>query len=302
MKRKYLPWFLAAVLLVSASCGSQNQNRQPLENSIEPPILEEVPDTAVTPSEEATPAVDTEEQWAASQAAWDGTAGGALTMDEAAAVLAEQVAAFYLALPDWVEYRPADMQVAQVDIFDAYYGEPANFCCTMEFYISLTSEDPGTLARSYWETGAGLSGPISTGPYSGCYTWGAEVRVEKNEAGDWYCADYGTGGYTVKFPYTLSSGLENSLENAPLEGLVEQMTLTAGWTHDWIIPKHILAKPLDTLAGLSDILDGYSPEEAENVCRALAELFSNVGYDPSEGVSQEELRGVMAAQYQEYFE
>lgn len=237
---------------------------------------------------------------AAGSLIWAGTADGELPMEEAARLLAEQVAGNYCGLPDWAGYRPEDMRVSSTNVFDAYYGDPVHFCCNMMFCVSLAENDLDGMARGYWEVGSGLGEPISEGEYSGYYDWGREVLVRKNEDGDWYCSDWGTGGYSVNLPYSMSHSGADSIEYAPLEGLVEQLTLTEGFTHDWILPLYIIEKPKDTLEELNAILDGYDQGNVKTICQALAAYLRDEKYIHFGGMMLEDLRELLAPAYQEY--
>lgn len=235
---------------------------------------------------------------AASALARSGTADGDLSMEEAAALLAEQWAEMYRTLPGWVEYRPADMQVSVTDIFDAFYGEPSQFCCDMSFVISV-GYDPRQ--RGYWEAGAGLSDPIAEGEFAGYYHWGMQTLVAKNGDGNWYIADAGSGGYSVYLPgYSLSGGAENDLGNAPLRDLVDFYFQTAGFTHDYLLPYLISEKSPEELQDLNALLDQRTREEAKALVQNIAQVIQKCGW--GDMVTLEELHDALDAKYQTYLD
>lgn len=209
---------------------------------------------------------------------WSGAVDGGLDMDAAAARLAEQVAEAYRNVPDWVEWKPADFQLSSVSVFDAYRGKPENFCCGMGFRLLV--EDPDSAQAGYWQAGSGLGEPDG----DGYYYWGSEVTVQKNGAGDWYCADRGTGGASVLLPFGWAW-----TEGVPLEDLVDAFFLTEGFTHDWLLAKYIVAQPSEALAELPELLAGRTEAELQNFGATLAALYRDY---PSEEnwASQEDLR------------
>lgn len=215
---------------------------------------------------------------AMSALAWSGTVDGGLDMDAAAARLAEQVAEEYRNVPDWVEWKPADFRVGGVSVFDAYRGEPENFCCGMGFRLLV--EDPDSARAGYWQAGSGLGEPDGDGYYG----WGSEVTVRKNGAGDWYCSDRGTGGASVLLPFGWAW-----TEGVPLKDLVDAFFLTEGYTHDWLLAKYIAAQPPEALAELPELLAGRTEAELQNFGATLAALYRD---HPGEEdwVSQADLR------------
>ena len=199
---------------------------------------------------------------AASARVWDVTADGALSPEEAAKELGEQVAANYRAVPAWVTWKPEDARFGGSVVFDWYKGQPENFCCGLGLRVKLA--DPMGEGGGYWQAGAGLDEPDGEGYYS----WGREALVKKNEAGDWYIADRGTGGYTVELPL-------GSLDSASLEQLTDAFFLTEGSTHDWLLPYYILSRSETELSALPELLDGRTEGEARELCRLLADCAEN---------------------------
>lgn len=230
---------------------------------------------------------------------WDGTADGSLSPADAAALLAEQVAENYRNTPDWLDWKPLDFQVESAYVFDVYNGEDfPNFCFGGGFCVRL--DDPNYMQ---WQAGAGLDDPITEGPFAGYYRWGREIIVTKNAGGDWYIADCGTGGYSVEFPdWSWSSGVENSLNNAALEDLADLFFLTEGVTHEYRLPSYICERPAEELAGLNDLLDRHTRQEAQDLCRALA-AYLNAGFGESNHnalSSLEDLNALLSPAYQAY--
>ncbi len=233
-----------------------------------------------------------------SSSAWDGTADGSLSPEEAAAVLAESVAERYRNTPDWLAWKPLDFQVESVKVIDIYKGEEPNFCFWGNFALRL--DDP---SHMQWQAGSGLDEAVAEGPYAGYFNWAREIMVEKNSAGNWYIADYGTGGYSVNLSgWSMSSGLENSLEKASLEELADLFFLTEGWSHDYLLPAYICQRPAEELAGLNDLLARHTEADAQEFCRALAAYF-NAGFGESSYDtlrSLEDLNALLSPAWQAY--
>ena len=113
----------------------------------------------------------------------------------------------------------------------------------------------------YWQAGAGLESPDA----DGYYEWGRQVHVMKNDEGNWYPADRGTGGCFVN---------PENRENKPqLEWLVELFCLTEGFTHDWRTPCQILDLPEVELAALPALLDQLTEAEARELCAVLGDCL-----------------------------
>ena len=209
---------------------------------------------------------------------YGGSVDGSLDMDAACRALAGDIARRVMALPDWVAWKPADFQVSAAEVFDRYYGQPEQFCANIHFYLQPTDDDISSEARGWWETGSGLSGPVEGGQWDGYYGWGRECLVQKNDAGDWVLRDMGTGGASVDLPgWTLSVGVENSLERATLSQLVELFDLTEGRTHDYLLPDYMIGRPAEELAGLGDILADRSRADARALYDALAAYLAEYG-------------------------
>lgn len=231
--------------------------------------------------------------------AWANTVDGSFSPAEAAEILAGSVAGSYRNTPDWPAWRPLDFQVESAEVFDVYKGEDApQFCFGARFCLRLDGPN-----YSQWQVGSGLGDPIADGPFAGYYRWGREVWVVKNADGDWYMADWGTGGYSVDLPgWTLSYGEENYLGNASLEELVDLFCLTEGDTHEYRLPKFICERPAEELAGLNGLLDRRTEAVARELCRALT-AYLNAGYGADYGdtlTSVDELNELLAPAYQSY--
>ena len=80
------------------------------------------------------------------------------------------------------------------------------------------------------------------------------MHVKRNENGDWYVYDKGTGGYLADLPF--------AWEDATLEMLVEAFFESEGDTHEWEIPYYILALPREQLRALPELLEDLAEEEA----------------------------------------
>lgn len=186
---------------------------------------------------------------------WSGTVDGAMAMDAAAAQLAEQVAEEYRHVPSWVAWKPLDVQVEQADVYDAYLGEPEQFCFEAVFRVLL---DETVLYASQWSAGAGV---YDQEP-DGYWHWATRVYVCRDGAGDWYCADRGTGGVTVRLPVSEEG-------EARIAGLVDAFYLTEGLSHETLIPSAILEMPEEWQWDLSRLLDRRTKEEAKALCHAL---------------------------------
>lgn len=224
---------------------------------------------------------------------------GSLSPAEAARQLSERWAEHERNMPDWQDGKPLDFQVESAEVFDVYSGEDLpNFCFGASFCLLLDRPE-----YSRWQAGSGLDDPIAEGPFAGYYRWGREVLVTKNSDGDWYMADYGTGGYSVEFPdWSWSSGVENSLNNAALEDLADLFFLTEGVTHEYRLPSYICERPAEELAGLNDLLDRHTRQEAQDLCRALA-AYLNAGFGESNHnalSSLEDLNALLSPAYQAY--
>lgn len=193
---------------------------------------------------------------AVSAGVWAVTADGSETdLEKAAAEIAEQAAEHYRNVPDWVSWKPLDVQAGDIAVYDVYRGELEQFCCHMSLRVRLEQADGRD--ASYWQAGAGLNGPDE----EGYYTWETDVRIVKDRHGDWSCCDHGTGGLSVELPF--------EQEEARLEELVDAFYLTEGLTHDSVLPDYILQRPADSLRVLPQLLDKRKEAEAEALCRAL---------------------------------
>ncbi len=182
------------------------------------------------------------------------------------AKLLEQVAERYRSAPDWVRWKPADVKTGEVSVFDAYYGEPENFCCGMGLRV-LVEGGADELPRAHWEAGSGLGEPDAEGYYG----WGREVLVRKNADGDWYCSDYGTGGYSALLPFSQPGAVT-------LPELVDAFFLTEGFSHDWLVPYYILEQPEEGMKGLPELLDGRTEAEARDLCGILGKNLRDYDY------------------------
>lgn len=202
--------------------------------------------------------------------------GDVTDLEEVAAQLAEQTAEGVRDLPGWVTWKPADFQADGIRVFDVYRGEGENFCCSMDFRL-LPEGAPGA-----WATGSGSSEPDGDGYYG----WSREVMVRKNEAGYWYCADWGTGGCTVDLPF-------GPWEKASLEELTDALFLTEGFTHDWLLPQDITARSAEELAALPELLAGRTEAELRDFGAAMAAFYREYADYTAGWIAQEDLRTAM---------
>lgn len=230
---------------------------------------------------------------------WDSAVvdGSITDLEEVTELLMEQVTAKYLALPSWVNGNPLDMKLAggSPRVFDAYWGEPAQFCCDMVFGVAL--DDANT---DYWQAGAGLSEPVTVSGMN-YYGWSCQALVARDtEKNLWYIADRGSGGYSVNLPgYSLSVGTENYLGNASLDELLDMILLTEGFTHDYLLPKYALSKPDEKLSGINDLIRKRTAEQQEAICACLAG-FVQGEYAGNSAWTLEDLRELLAPEYQSY--
>ena len=228
---------------------------------------------------------------------FDITVDGSLSPAEAARQMSEQWAEHERNAPDWLDWKPLDFQTESAEVFDVYKGEDEpQFCFGADFRVLLDNPN-----YSRWQAGSGLGDPIAEGPFAGYYSWGREVLAAKNEDGDWYIVDYGTGGYSVELPgWTLSYNMANYLGNASLEELMNLFFLTEGDTHKYRLPMFICERPAEELAGLNDLLDRHTEAEAQALCRALA-AYLNAGYGYEDTLdSVDDLNALLAPPYQAY--
>lgn len=201
---------------------------------------------------------------------------------EIAGQLAEQAAAYVRDLPDWVRWKPTDIRAGGIGVFDAYRGEPENFCCGMGFRLLVESRGLDGMPRNGWEAGAGLREPDGEGDYA----WGLEVLIRRD--GDWACADWGTGGLFAEVPM-------GSWDEAALEQLLDAFFLTEGNTHDWRLPDRILGRSPEELAALPALLAGRSEAERRALAAVLGDRcrwYGANGY-PENWVSPPELRAAL---------
>ena len=195
------------------------------------------------------------------------TVDGAETDYEAIARrLNEAMAENVRSVPDWVSWKPLDFQASGASVFDAYYGQPENFCAGLGFRL-LVDDPEGAMANS-WQAGSGLGEPDADGYYG----WGMEASIQKNEAGDWFCSGLATGGSSADLP------LSAPREKAPLPELVDAFFLTEGFSHDWLVPNYILEHPAEDMAALPALLDRRTDEEARELCGVLGGCLRTADY------------------------
>ncbi len=185
------------------------------------------------------------------------SADRSLSMDEAAAAIGEGIAAAIRSLPEWVAWKPLDARFTGASVFDAYRGEPENFCAGVSIALKLASDDPEDTGRSFWEAGSGLPEEPLGGDLAGYYAWEREICVCRDKAGQWVLTGINTGDSMVFVPgWTYASDGENSFERASVEDLLRFYTLSGGDFREYIVA----------------LLCRKTPRELENIDSALAAL------------------------------
>lgn len=169
--------------------------------------------------------------------------------------MAEAVAAWYRKLPGWVSWKPLDMQVERVELYDTYEGKPQQLCCNMLFRVKV--DDPESVDMIPWQVGDGLRDMDEDG-YA---LWSATLRMERNDDGAWRVAEKDGGGVFVQLPF--------EEEHASLEQLAGAFFRSGGETNRRRIPDRILELPEEELARLPDLLAQYSEMEVKLLCGAL---------------------------------
>ena len=198
---------------------------------------------------------------AASAEVWSVSADGDLDYTTAAQLLTEAVAENYRNVPDWVLWKPLDVQVFPVKnpVYDAYFGEDENFICEMPFLVSVA--DPMSGDASYWQSGAGLDGVPTEKNGLSYYEWGRTAVIRRNADGDWYIAERGTGGYTAVLPF--------HTYEATAQQLVETYFLTEGFSHDYLMFHCLYEGGADMLRELNGLF-------AERPVRETEEFFGGL--------------------------
>ena len=184
--------------------------------------------------------------------AWAQTVSGTFAP---AGKMAEAVADWYRNLPDWVSWKPLDMQVERVELYDTYEGEPQQLCCSLFFRVKV--EDPASLDAAHWQAGGGLRDENADGDH----LWSTAVRLERDKSGGWRVAEKDTDGVFVVLPF--------DWETATLEQLTEAFFRSGGETNSRRIPERMLALPEEELARLPDLLAQRSEMEVKLLCGAL---------------------------------
>ncbi len=192
--------------------------------------------------------------------AWSQTVNGTFAP---AGKMAETVAAWYRELPGWVSWKPLDMNVERVELYDTYEGEPRQICCNMLFRVKV--DDPESVDMIPWQVGDGLRETDEDG-YS---LWSTTLRMERNDAGAWRVAEKGIGGVFVKLPF--------DWDRATLEQLTEAFFLSGGETNRRRIPDRILELPEEELARLPELLSVSSEMEVKLLCGALGNRVKEGG-------------------------
>lgn len=188
--------------------------------------------------------------------------GSETDLEAVARSIGEQIAAAWLAAPAETVRKPADAKLASVNVFDIYYGENGagrNFCAGMSWKLKFDSR----FSANYWEAGSGLGEPDADGYYSYAREFTFAVRADEN----WHITDIGTGGASVNCGIDLWHS-DTALDCA---SVVKVFNLTAGKTHDYLIPSRFCDLPASERARLSAVLDGYTETQASDFLRAVSD-------------------------------
>lgn len=184
--------------------------------------------------------------------AWSQTVSGTFAP---AGKMAEAIAAWYRELPGWVSWKPLDMKVERVELYDTYEGMPRQLCCNMLFRVK--ADDPESVDMTPWQVGDGLRERDE----DGYWLWSTTVRMERDDAGVWRVAEKDIGGVFVELPF--------DWDHATLEQLVEAFFLSGGETNRRRIPDRLLELPEEELARLPELLKVRSEMEVKLLCGAL---------------------------------
>jgi len=156
--------------------------------------------------------------------------------------LSEQYAAAILDRPSWYHQRAQDAKAGSADVFDAYYGtDNPNFVFDMNLYLQIPDE-----LTNYWQSGAGLSEPLTSGEFAGYYGYGGQVHVHKYSDGKWRITGISSGGAAADLPA--------NPDTADTATLLDMYFLTGGFSHDMSIPFSLIQKPLDEVKEALDLL------------------------------------------------
>ena len=163
--------------------------------------------------------------------------------------LSEQYAKMMADRPGWYHQRVEDVKVGTVNVFDSYYGEDQpNFCFEMRLHLKMPEEQ-----THYWQAGAGLTDPPTSGEFAGYYGYGAEVSVGKAGDGRWRISGFASGGAWVHLPV--------APEEATTEQLMDMFFLTSGFSRDWRILSALMERPLEEINAQLKRLDTQQLQE-----------------------------------------
>lgn len=193
--------------------------------------------------------------------------GGETDYAAVAQSLAEQYARQIAARPGWMPLRAEEVQAAETEVLDVYFGEETNMCFDVPLYVRGSKEQ-----LNWWRLKAELSGPLESGPYAGCGMGGCEVRAYIGEDGDWHIGSIqnrSDGGAMAWLPYA-----SHQLPAVPTEQLMELYVLTAGNSHDRTLPYYLVRRPL---AEVQAALEQLEPETA---LRAAVDLLTYIEANP----------------------
>lgn len=187
--------------------------------------------------------------------------GSEIDYEVIARELSEQYARILLDRPGWYHQRAEDAKVSAVNVFDAYYGEDQpNFC----FRLGLALKMPEEQAH-YWQAGAGLTDPPTSGEFAGYYGYGAEVSVGKAGDGHWRISGFASGGAWAHLPV--------APEEATTEQLMELFFLTSGFSRDWRILSAMMEHPVEEIQTQLETLNVQQLQEFISGLRAFAENY-----------------------------
>lgn len=208
-----------------------------------------------------------------------GLSGGATAEEGVLAWYAAKVAENIRTAPDWVSWKPLDIQPGEVSVTQSYFGSQPNFCGAISLYLRFDSPDLISGSALMWQAGAGLE-EITEGEYAGYARWGTGIHFSF----DWGSREYisngmYTGGETLILP--------TPMEDAPLSELLEDILFTsAGLCHDYQLPYTILRRftPEEINTALLALYDERGDWQARQVAECLGRFLAEYGdYDDVPG-------------------
>ncbi len=215
--------------------------------------------------------------------------GSETDLEAVARSIGEQIAAAWLAVPEETVWKPTDAKLASVNVFDIYYGENGagrNFCAGMSWKLKFDSR----FSANYWEAGSGLGEPDTDGYYSYGLECTFAVRADEN----WHITGIGTGGASV------NCGIDLWHSDTVLDcaSIVKVFLLTAGKTHDYLIPSRFCDLPASERTKLGTVLDGYTVTQASDFLRAVSDHLAQ--YPTYHDLTAETLYAELTDKYKDF--